>query len=83
MSKNLPTINGPDMLSTADIAKMLDVTPKTVATHYTKRPDFPRPVINISQKLRRWHRADVIHWMTGGAKRQAYSRAAIDSALSR
>lgn len=28
-----------------------------------KRPDFPRPSLSLSQKMRRWNRQDVEQWL--------------------
>lgn len=51
-----------DTIDTARIAEILGVTRVHVTDKITKRPDFPRPVINVSQKLRRWSEAEVRAW---------------------
>lgn len=64
MNKSLPTTQ---LIDTLDISKMLGVSRQHVVARMTKRPDFPKPCINISQRLRRWRKEDVMKWaMTGG-----------------
>ena len=53
-----------DLMGTNDIAALLGVSRSWVVDSITKRPDFPAPVVNISQRIRKWSRADVIKWMT-------------------
>lgn len=52
-----------DLIDTAEIARMLGVSRAHCVGRLIKRPDFPRPVVNISQKLRRWQRDAVLRWM--------------------
>lgn len=54
-----------ETLDTAQIAELLKVTRPHVTDRLTKRPDFPRPVVNLSRKLRRWRRADVERYAAG------------------
>lgn len=56
----------PDLIDTQQIAKLLGVTRAHCVNRIVKRPDFPAPAVNISQRLRRWRRADVLKWI--GAK---------------
>lgn len=51
-------------LDTAGIAAMLGVTRVHVTDRITKRPDFPKPFINVSRRLRYWRQSDVQAWMT-------------------
>lgn len=53
-------------LDTAGIAAMLGVTRVHVTDRITKRPDFPKPFINVSRRLRYWRQSDVQAWMKGG-----------------
>lgn len=50
---------------TAEIAQHLKVKRRTVTDKLTKRPDFPKPVQRVSQKLVRWSAEDVQRWATG------------------
>lgn len=52
-------------IDTAGIAQMLGCSRRHVTNRVTKRPDFPRPIINVSQKTRFWALADVQRWMRG------------------
>lgn len=52
-------------IDTAGIAKMLGCSRQHVTNRLTKRPDFPAPIINVSQKTRFWSLADVQRWMRG------------------
>lgn len=54
MSKTL------DLIDTQEIARMLGVTRAHVTNRLTKRPDFPKPAVNLSQRLRKWKREDVL-----------------------
>ena len=53
-------------LDTAGIADLLGVTRVHVTDRITKRPDFPKPFINVSRRLRYWRQSDVQAWMKGG-----------------
>lgn len=59
------------LLSIDDIAKMLGVEYRHVRDRLSKRPDFPRPALNLSQKTRRWDRAKVQEWVEAHAKKNA------------
>lgn len=50
------------LLDTAQIAGLLGMTREHVTDRITKRPDFPRPALNLSQRARRWREADVLAW---------------------
>lgn len=52
-----------DLIDTADIAAMLGVTRQHVTDKLTKQPTFPPPVIDLSQRIRRWDRATVLAWL--------------------
>lgn len=53
----------PELIDTAWIAQRMACRRDYVTDRLTKRPDFPRPVINITQKMRRWSREDVEAWI--------------------
>lgn len=63
-----------EMLSTKGIAELLGLNRAYVTDNIVKRADFPRPVIDFSQKTRRWKKSDVLNYRP--------KRAAISSALS-
>lgn len=54
-----------DLVDTKDIARMLGVTRAHVTGRIVQRPDFPSPAVNLSQRLRKWQRKDVIAWILG------------------
>lgn len=41
-------------VDTEGIATMLSLDRRYVTNTMTKHPNFPRPTVNLSQKLRRW-----------------------------
>ena len=51
-------------VTTKDIADRLGLTREYVTDRLTKRPDFPQPSVNVSQKIRRWNKADFERWLT-------------------
>lgn len=51
------------LLSTKEIAQLLGVCQRHATAAITKRPDFPKPAVNLSQRLRRWARRDVEQWI--------------------
>lgn len=44
---------------TQDIANFLGVGRRYVTDELTKEPWWPKPIINMSQRIRRWRVADV------------------------
>lgn len=50
------------LLDTGEIAKLLKLERSYVTDKLTKKPDFPKPRVNRSQRLRRWAEADVLAW---------------------
>lgn len=68
------------LIDTGQIASILGVEREYVTDKLTKRPDFPRPEVDISQKLRRWNEADVLEWLR---KKRHVRRAAMSEAVSR
>lgn len=59
----------PDWISTGDIAAMVGLTLHHVTNHITKLPAFPKPVVNLNGKMRRWDRAAVLAYFTGRKRR--------------
>ncbi len=55
--------------NTADIAREFGVDRRTVTDRWTKRPDFPPPVLRINKQLVWWSSADVIRWATPQSRR--------------
>ena len=51
------------MIGTREIADMLGVTREYATDRITKRPDFPKPALVLSQKLVRWEESDVLRWI--------------------
>ena len=58
--KNQSSTTGVD---TAAIAEMLGCSRAHVTNRITKRPDFPKPFINMSQKMRFWRKTDVLAYI--------------------
>ncbi|OAD81833.1 hypothetical protein ATN89_22825 [Comamonas thiooxydans] len=58
-----PIASAVPRLDTAGIAAILGVTRVHVTDRITKRPDFPKPFINVSRRLRYWRVSDVQAWM--------------------
>lgn len=56
-------------VDTAGIAALLGCTRAHVTDRLTKRPDFPRPIVNVSQKMRYWRLADVQDYLKGKRSR--------------
>ncbi len=54
-----------ELITTGDIAQYLGVTREYVTDKLTKRPDFPKPAICISQKLKKWRRDEVLAYCSG------------------
>jgi predicted DNA-binding transcriptional regulator AlpA len=58
----------PEFVGTGEIAEIFGLSRSHIVGRITKRPDFPRPVINISQRVRKWLRSDVEAWALGSGK---------------
>lgn len=52
-----------DLIDSKAISRMLGVTQAHTVGRIIKRPDFPKPAINLSQRLRRWRRDDVMKYL--------------------
>lgn len=57
-----------DLVGTKEIARMLGITQAHCTGRIIKRPDFPKPTVELSQRLRKWRKEDVSRWILGGAK---------------
>jgi len=51
-----------ELWGTKQIAAFLGIQPKTVRDKTTKRPDFPKPKINASQRVRAWCPDEIQRW---------------------
>jgi predicted DNA-binding transcriptional regulator AlpA len=51
-----------DLLTIDDIAERMKLRREYVRDRLVKRPDFPRPCMQISQKHKRWDAADLTAW---------------------
>lgn len=56
------------LIDTARIATLLGCSRRHATERVVNRPDFPAPVVNVTQKLRRWSEAQVLAWRKGGRK---------------
>lgn len=52
----------PQVINTAQIAALLGVSRRHVTGRIVQRPDFPKPVLNLSQRVRGWSRDAVTKW---------------------
>ena len=50
------------IVNTAQIAALLGLSREYVTDNVTKRPDFPRPVLNLSRRVRGWSKQAVVDW---------------------
>jgi predicted DNA-binding transcriptional regulator AlpA len=50
------------LVDTQDIAQFLGASRAHVTAKITKQPDFPAPVINLSQRMRKWAENDIKQW---------------------
>jgi predicted DNA-binding transcriptional regulator AlpA len=62
------------LLTTRDIAAQFGVSRYTVTARWTKRPDFPRPKVDINPWSRKWAANEVEQWAKG--EKQSRSRTA-------
>lgn len=59
-----PKVNTEDLISAADVAKILGLSHyNTVTTYLHRYEDFPRPVVDLSGgRIRLWLRQDIEAW---------------------
>lgn len=55
-------MNLPELMTTKDISSLLGVCHRHCVERIMKRPDFPRPAINVSRRIKRWSRTDILKW---------------------
>jgi len=60
------------LLSLDDIAEIIQEPREYVRTSLVRRPDFPRPALVLSQKIRKWAQRDVENWLE--AQRRKWQR---------
>ena len=60
------------LLSLDDIAEIVKEPREYVRTSLVRRPDFPRPALVLSQKIRKWAQHDVEAWLE--AQRRKWQR---------
>jgi predicted DNA-binding transcriptional regulator AlpA len=70
------------LLDTGQIAELLGLKRTYVTDKLTKQPDFPRPEVNRSQKLRRWKESDVMAWARGEQRSPARSPGSTSTAAA-
>lgn len=52
-----------DLIDTKAIAEMIGCCRRHTTARVVTRHDFPKPVVNLSQKTRRWRRSDVERYL--------------------
>jgi len=57
-----------DTVDVAGIAAILGVSRRHVTDRLSKHPSFPKPVIAISRKTKRWLRDAIMEWASQGAQ---------------
>lgn len=60
-----------ELLTIDDISALLQMPRNFVRDTLVKKPDFPRPCLNLSAKTRRWGKPDVQKWIEMQARRNA------------
>ncbi len=57
------------LMTYADIAKEPNYKPEYVRDRLVKRIGFPRPALDLSQKTRKWDKADFEKWLENEKKK--------------
>jgi len=52
------------LLTIDDICQMVKLSRTYVRDKLVKRGDFPRPSLSLSQKSRRWDKAEIDNWLS-------------------
>lgn len=60
-----------ELMDTKEIVRLLGVSQVHCVGRIIKRPDFPKPVINLSQRLRKWRKDEVYAYVGLGNKPRA------------
>ena len=63
-----------NLVGTKDLAALLKLQQKTVTDKLTKRPGFPAPAVDGSQKNRLWVLDDVLAYLKSGRRPARGSR---------
>ena len=53
------------LIGTQEIAQIVGVSRKHVTDRIVTRPDFPKPVIALSQRVRKWAEDEVMAYLRG------------------
>lgn len=64
-----PTMSPDRLVDTGWLADRLAVSREYAADRVTKRPDFPAPRLNLTQKTRRWSVGDIEAWIVRACRR--------------
>lgn len=56
------------LIDTAGIAERLELSREYVTDKLVKRPDFPKPHLNVNRKVRKWLAEDIEAWRKRTAK---------------
>ncbi|MCD2163828.1 helix-turn-helix transcriptional regulator [Comamonas koreensis] len=59
-----------ELLSTADVAQLLDCTCEQMGKRLARHARFPAPAVQLSRRLRYWHAADVRAWLQSQQRSQ-------------
>ena len=51
-----------ELIGTKEIAQFLGITRAHCVGRIIKRVDFPTPALNVSQRLRKWKKSDIMKW---------------------
>lgn len=62
-------------VSTRDIALMMRLSQEYVTDEVVKRAEFPKPVVNRSQRVRFWDRDQVVNYLKRSPARAGRRRA--------
>lgn len=65
-------IDPDDLIGAADVQAILRLShPSSVTTYLKRYPDFPRPVVDLSEsRVRLWVRQDIVSWHEAREARQ-------------
>lgn len=52
-----------ELIDITELAQALKLPRNYVRDSLVKKPDFPRPALNLSQRVRKWDAQDVRQWI--------------------
>jgi predicted DNA-binding transcriptional regulator AlpA len=61
-------------IDTAQIAALLGVKRRYATDVITKEADFPQPVMDLSERMRRWDQREVLLWIQKRTQRRRGTR---------